>query len=428
MRQGLVGLVVLVGCISVSRPARGQTAPAPDPPSTGTSVPMSMSGPLGIDDGRDGSGTSWLPDDTPMSGPMRQVGSWMLMVHGNAFLQDVQTTGTRGLGQLGSVNWFMGMARHDFGGGQLTLRSMLSLDPLTVGKCGYPDLLQSGEVCNGASLHDDQHPHNLFMELATDYRRAISPSFAVEFYAGPVGDPALGPVAFPHRPSAMATPIAPITHHWLDSTHVSFGVVTGAIYGRRWKAEASVFNGREPDDRRLRIELAALDSYSGRLWWLPSSPWALQISAGRLKDAEQRPDGARVNVSRLTASATYHRLVLDRLWATTVAWGQNREAGATTSAFLAETSAEMSPRNLYFGRVEIVGKTPADLALPLPPDDVFTVSKVEAGYTRWLAAGHLLRTGLGGSLGLGLVPTALSPFYGRRTELEFSVFLTVRPR
>jgi len=390
-------------------------------------MPMLPPGPLGNDDMRDGSGTSWLPDESTMSGAMHQTGPWMLMLHGSVFLEDVQTSAARGDHELGSVNWFMGMAKRDLGGGRLTVRAMMSLEPLTVGKCGYPDLLQSGELCNGAALHDDQHPHNLFMEVAVDYRHALSKALAIEVYGAPVGEPALGPVAFPHRPSAMSNLMAPISHHWLDSTHVSFGVLTGALYGRRWKAESSVFNGREPDDRRYGFEFAALDSYSGRFTFLPSSHWALQASAGHLTDAEQRPDGTRETVTRLTASATHHRLVNNRLWATTVAWGQNRESGVPTSAFLAETSADTSPRDVWFGRVEVVGKTATDLSLPFPAAEVLTVGKADVGYTRWLAEGHGLETGLGGSVGVSWVPETLRPFYGGRSPLEFAVFLAVRP-
>jgi hypothetical protein len=226
----------------------------------------------------------------------------------------------------------------------------------------------------------------------------------------------------------MSNLMAPISHHWLDSSHVSFGVVTGALYGRRWKAESSVFNGREPDDRRYGLELAPLDSYSGRLSLLPSSRWALQVSAGHLKDAEARPDGTRQTVNRMTASATYQRLVNNRVWATTIAWGRNDETSQATSAFLAETSAETSPRDLWFGRLEAVGKTATDLALPFPGAAVFTVGKADVGYTRWLAEGHGVRTGIGGSVGVSLVPAALRSFYGGRSPLELTVFLTIRPR
>ncbi|MGH9407996.1 MAG: hypothetical protein ACRD1V_00925 [Vicinamibacterales bacterium] len=384
--------------------------------------------PLGIDHTRDGSGTSWMPDATPMQGAMRAAGPWTLMVHGSAFVQFVDTTGARGDDQLGSVNWIMGMAQRPVAGGQLLIRGMLSLEPLTVGKCGYPDLLQSGEFCNGSALHDQQHPHDLFIELAADYRRAITSSVAFEVYGGPSGEPALGPTAFPHRLSASASPIAPISHHWLDSSHVSFGVITGGVYGRRWKAETSVFNGREPDDNRYDFDFGSLTSYSGRLWILPTPAWAIQVSAGHLAQAEFILSGPREDVDRVTASATYHRLVNNRVWAATMAWGRNREAGHTSNAFLAETSADIRPRDQIFARVEVVGKTAADLVLPIATGEPFTVGKVDVGYTRWLAEGHGMRTGLGGSVGWSIVPGALASSYGGRSAREFSVFLAVRAR
>ena len=152
--------------------------------------------PLGIDHTRDESGTSWLPDASPMQGLMRRHGTWELMLHGNAFVQFITTGGDRGDDQFGSINWVMGMAQRRAAGGQLQFRGMLSLEPITVGKCGYPNLLQSGELCDEISTHDRQHPHDLFMEVAADYRRAINDAVAFELYGGPAAEPALGPTAF----------------------------------------------------------------------------------------------------------------------------------------------------------------------------------------------------------------------------------------
>ncbi|HYT73544.1 MAG TPA: hypothetical protein VEL79_02245 [Vicinamibacterales bacterium] len=398
----------------------------PMPPGQRMSMPMPEN-PLGIADTRDGSGTSWLPDASPMQGAMRHSGPWMLMLHGNAFVQFTKTGSDRGDDQFGSTNWIMGMAQRELGGGQLLFRTMLSLEPLTVGKCGYPTLLQSGESCNGAALHDRQHPHDVFVEVAADYRRAMTDAVAFELYGGPAGEPALGPTAFPHRLSAMPNPIAPISHHWLDSSHISFGVFTGGVYGRKWKVEASVFNGREPDDQRWDFDFGALDSYSGRLWLMPSPQWAIQVSAGHLREAEFRASGPREDVNRVTASATYHRLVNSRLWATTVAWGQNREANQSTSAITAETAMDWTADDTLFARGEIVGKTTTELVLPLPDDETFTVTKLQIGYTRWLGERHGMKAGLGGSGGLSVVPEMLRPFYGGRAAAEFSVFFAIRP-
>lgn len=384
--------------------------------------------PLAIDHARDGSGTSWLPDASPAQGRMYHRGAWMFMLHGNAFVQFIDAGGERGDRQLGSINWIMAMAQRNVGGGQLQVRGMVSAEPLTVGRCGYPTLLASGESCRGAALHDQQHPHDVFMELAAHYRRPVTNAVAFELYGGPAGEPALGPTAFPHRLSAMPNPIAPVSHHWLDSTHISFGVATAGVYGRRWKAETSVFNGREPDDERWNLDTAAMDSYSGRVWLMPTASWAVQISAARLTDAEHHEDGSHTDVDRITASATYHRQVGDRLSATTIAWGQNREAGHATSAFVAETAQDVTARDVVFARVEVIQKTAHELSLPLDSDEPFTVSKAQLGYTRWLAAGRGVRAGLGGSVGLSRVPGPLQPFYGGGNVPEAAVYFTIRPR
>ena len=222
---------------------------------------------------------------------------------------------------IGEITQMLVLAGLMWGGGDLTLRAMLSADPVTADECGYPDLLATGEFCDGEPLHDRQHPHDLFMELVGVYEAALTQDVALQLYGGPVGEPALGPVAFPHRISSLPNPIAPIGHHWLDSTHIAFGVATAGIYGRRWKAEASLFNGREPDAERYDLDLDALDSYSGRLWFLPSDRWALQVSAGRLNEAEvHEVGGPRIDVSRVTVSATYHRPLTEAgIWASTIA-------------------------------------------------------------------------------------------------------------
>ena len=385
----------------------------------------SSGGPLGISSARDGAGTSWLPDASPGHGAMRQAGAWMLMFHGNAFIQYVKTGSDRGDHHVGSPNWFMATAERAAAGGQLQVRAMFSAEPATVGRCGYPSLLQSGESCRGEALHDRQHPHDVFMEIAAYYRRALGTQVAMEVYGGPAGDPALGPVAFAHRPSALPNPIGPISHHWLDSSHISFGVVTAGLYGRTWKVEASAFNGREPDDTRWTIDLAALDSYSGRLSISPSPNWALQVSAGHLAEAEQHPDGTREDVDRITASATYHRLAAGRLWATTAAWGQNHEDDHTTNGFLFETSTDLTSRDVLFARGEVVQKTAADLVVAMG-DEIFAVQKYQAGYTRWFARAWQVDLGLGGSAGVIAVPQALESTYGRRVAGEFSIFLRVR--
>jgi hypothetical protein len=376
---------------------------------------------------REGSGTGWLPDASPMYALHGSRGGWTLMAHENAFLQYVHESGDRGADQGGSINWFMGMAERPLGRGRLALRGMISLEPWTIPGCGYPDLLASGEQCGGEQLHDRQHPHDLLMELAARFDAPLAGGLRWQVYGGPAGEPALGPVAFPHRVSALPNPIAPIAHHWLDATHVSFGVVTGGVYGRRWKAESSLFNGREPDERRTDVDFGALDSVSGRVWFLPARYLALQISAGRLSDAEAGEAGApRTSLTRVTASATVHAPAGEgRIWATTVAWGRNSEEAHASNAWLLETNLTLRDRDVWFGRFEQAAKSSHDLALD--GDATFTVSKLQGGYTRYFPPRGGFVAGFGGALSAAVVPAALRPIYGRRFSPGVAVFLTARP-
>lgn len=433
---------IVVGSIATALPVSAQTpapAPAPPPHEHPADVPRPETtaaqhehtvAASTLFPAREASGTAWLPDRTPMYGFHRQHGPWEVMLHGNTFVQYLNEGGEehRRGHQAGSINWFMGMARRPLGRGQVGVRGMASLEPWTISGCGYPVLLATGEVCDGDSIHDRQHPHDLFMEAAVEYDRPLISSLRWRLYGGPVGEPALGPAAFPHRLSAMPNLVAPIAHHWLDATHITFGVVTASLYGSRWKGEASVFNGREPDERRTDFDLAPLDSYSGRIWLLPTDRLALQVSAGRLEEAEGRPGGGpREDVVRITSSATYHAAFgPGGFWATTVAWGANRETHEVTHAMTAETMATADGANTWFGRLEIAGKTAHDLHVH-ESDDVFTVGRVQGGYVRYLSARRGVQPGVGLSVSASLVPAALEARYGGRVVPGFGIFMTVRP-
>jgi hypothetical protein len=377
---------------------------------------------------RDGSGTAWLPDETPMYAIHSMRGPWMLMFHENVFLPYLHESGDRGDDQVGSINWMMGMAGRNAGSGRLRFRGMVSLEPWSIPGCGYPDLLATGEECKGEKIHDRQHPHDLFMELAADYTAPIAGNVRWQVYAAPVGEPALGPVAYPHRVSALPNPLAPIGHHWFDSTHITFGVITGGIYGPTWKGETSAFNGREPDEDRTDFDFAALDSFSGRLWLLPTRRLALQVSAGHLDEAEPgEAGGPRADVNRVTASATYHRpFGSNSIWATTLAWGRNEEQDHASNAALIETNVTFNERDTWYGRLEVAGKSAHDLDVAEPPGD-FTVSKLQGGYSRYLPVWHGFQPGAGAGMSVGIVPETLRPVYGRRTNIGFAVYLTLRP-
>ncbi len=391
---------------------------------------------------REASGTAWLPDESPMYGVQRPAGRWQLMLHGSAFAAflyepgDVHRTGGQSNTQFSSVNWFMALARRPLGAGRIGLRVMASAEPWTVNDCGFINLLANGEMCEGDTIHDRQHPHDLWMELAADYDVAIRGSLRWNVYVGLSGEPALGPAGFPHRLSAMANPIAPIGHHWLDSSHIAFGLVTTGISDRRWNAELSLFNGREPDDRRGDLDLGALDSVSGRVTFMPTARWALQVSTAHLREAEAEfPPDPRQDLVRFTASATHHRISsAGNLWATTLAYGVNAGkevvpgaiAELTTHAVLLESTLTIRDSHAFFGRLEVVGKPGHDLHVHEDPTRVFPVAKFQAGYVRYFKPWRGLLPGIGGTASASMVPPGLASRYSGRVAPGIGIFVHVR--
>jgi hypothetical protein len=383
---------------------------------------MSMDGPLGISMERMGSGTTWIPDAVTLPSRHFMAGGWSMMVHGFVFGHYDKQGGPRGGDQLGSLNWAMVMADHPLAGGQLQLRFMPSLDAWTVGKCGYPRLLQSGEECNGRPIVDRQHPHDFFKELGVLYQHAFARDAAWLLYAAPSGEPALGPVAFMHRPSAMDNPLAPLGHHWQDATHISYGVATAGVYTRRVRVEASAFNGIEPDESRWNFDPIELNSYSARVTLNPNRSWSFTAGYGSIAVH------ADETLHRVVGSAMYGRpLGADGQWATSFVYGANGEHDWSNSALM-ESEAVLDPYNTVFGRAEMVQKTAADLALTsFPPDRSFNVGSVSLGYIRELVRGGKVTMGLGLSGTVNLVPIALESSYGSRTPLGAIAFLRLRP-
>ncbi len=305
------------------------------------------------------SGTGWQPAATPGHFWMKSAGAsaeaWDLMAHGVVFADYNQQGGPRGEGKAESVNWLMLMEQHKLWSGSILFREMFSAESLTAPHPGFPELFQTGETYHGQPLIDHQHPHNVFSELSFYYTVPINEKFTWEFYGAPAGEPALGPVAFMHRASASELPMAPLSHHLQDSTHTSFGVITTGLVVDRLRIEGSVFNGREPNEKRYGIQFAALDSWSARLSIAPSRNWTAQYSYGRLERPEALEPGSQ---RRQTASVEYVRPFASGSWATTVVWGRvHKDVGnRNLNSYLLETTANFKLRNYAFSRMELVDK------------------------------------------------------------------------
>jgi len=413
----------------------------PPPPSTSIHEHVAVTAPL-LTPTRETSGTAWLPPVTPMYGVHRPWRGWDIRLNGAAAVQalyepgDRHRTGGAGTRQAGSVNWAMFTARRRLGDGRFGIRTMLSGEPWTIPGCGSLSFLTVGEVCEDDSIHDRQQPHDFFMELAVDYDHPLRGTWRWQLYAGLAGEPALGPPGYPHRPSAMGNPMGPITHHWLDATHVTFGVLTVAVHNQRWKAEASAFNGREADNSRINLDLGSFDSISGRLSYLPTERLALQVSAARLREVSTDfPFPLQDPAVRITASVAYHvPLRSDGIWATTVAYGANnarqRVPGtvldATTSGGLLESSVTLANRHTIFGRGEVAGIPGHHLHAFDYSASILTVGKVQVGYVRHFRPTKGVLPGIGGSFAVSIVPPALADRYSGRTAPSFAVFVSLQ--
>src|SRR5579871_3933155 len=268
------------------------------------------------------SGTSAEPNSTPMPMLMTSKGEWMLMFHGVVFLNAIQQSGPRGADKVFSTNWFMPMAQRRLGPGTLTLRTMVSLEPVTITKRFYPELFQQGETAFGKPIVDGQHPHDFIMELAALYDLKLGENSLLSVYAAPMGDPAMGPPAYPHRESASEDPIAPLGHHLQDSTHVADDVITVGFTHRNVRLEASGFHGREPDEFRWDIDSGKIDSWSTRVTVNPGQNWSAQYSISQLHSPEALAPGE--DVRRMTASLTYNRPIHNGNWASMLLWGRNQ--------------------------------------------------------------------------------------------------------
>jgi len=373
---------------------------------------------------RESSGTSWQPDDSPMAGVHASVGSWATMLHGAAnFIHDVQG-GPRGATQTFSSSMLMYMGRHEIDHGALGFHLMISGDPF-MGPRGYPELFQTGETADGVHpLIDRQHPHNLLMEAAGSYSADLAPGDAVFLYGGVAGEPALGPPAFMHRYSGMDNPAAPLGHHWLDATHVTYGVMTAGYERGRAKLEASAFNGREPDQDRYKIEMRKPDSTAVRLSFNPTDALAVQVSSGRLASPEQLEPG--VAVRRTTASIIVERTILGAASQSTLAWGRNMpHPGSASNAWLLECAAVANDRHTLLARAERVAKDELFVPGQALFGRTFTIDSLTAGYIFDFARQGPVRVGIGATATAYRYASALNATYGA-ARASYLLFLRAR--
>jgi hypothetical protein len=419
------------------------------------------------------SGTSLQPRTASESSAMfhTSIGNWTAMLHANAFVVDVQQNGSRGRDKLFSTNWLMPMMHRQFGRQRLTFKAMMSAEPATVTRRQYPLLLQTGETAYGLSIVDGQHPHDFFMELAGRYGMTAGDRTEVFVYGGPVAEAALGPTAFPHRPSASENPLAPLGHHQQDSTHIATNVITAGVVQGPIQFEASTFHGREPDEGRWNIGRGIPDSFATRLTIAPHKTLSGQFSIGRINEPEATD--LRLDTIRTTASLHYNRSLSSGHIASSFIWGRNKNvkdgSGRIFNAYNLEVTARFLKHNWIWTRLETADRDqsllpPAEPSSPAcllcglvgrglsSSDDpgkrgefdhvvlgadgkprtieeipIGRVQGYTLGYERELPIGpKWLNLGLGVQGTLYAVPPNLEPAYGNRPR-TFAVFVRLRP-
>ncbi len=391
---------------------------------------MSHAFSLNLPMSRNGSGTGWLPDSTPMYGYMIHGKKWMYMIHGNIFArytgQDIFNAGTRGDEKFDVVSWFMGMGQRRVGKrGLFRFSGMISADN-AFGGDGYPLLFQTGESWKGKPLVDRQHPHDLFSELSIAYTHMINKDVDLFVYAGYPGEPALGSVAFMHRVSSLYGPDAPLSHHWNDGTHITFGVVTGGVRLGKFKIDASSFTGREPDENRLDFDEPKFDSYSGRISYNPNAYWSFQASQGFIKS----PESVRPNedVYRTTVSAVYSKpLRRNGFVNVTGLWGMNKSHG-NEHALLLEAAYVKNIFSMY-GRYEMVQKSIHELDLDekaYEHDALFNINVLTIGMSLDVIDSKAMRLAFGGQGTVYAPDERLESIYGKN-PVSAQVFIRLYP-
>lgn len=378
------------------------------------------------------SGTSAEPNSTPVSMLMKMNGRWMLMFHANVFVADTQQSSARAGDKLFSTNWFMPMAQRTTGRRTFTARAMLSLEPATITGERYPLVFQQGETAYGVPIADGQHPHNLFMEVAALYDWRIKENTLLSFYAAPVGDPAIGPTAYPHRASALENPVGTLGHHQEDSTHISDDVVTVGLTYRIARIEGSGFHGREPDEFRWDIDQGKIDSWSTRLTVQPNMNWSGQYSYARIASPEALFPNE--NQERMTASAIYNRPLQNGNWVSTFAWGRTRSLSDDSifNSYLGESTIRFRVKNYLWTRIEsaersnelIVGEHPLPSGFAEEP--IGHVQAYTLGFDHDIDQVAHLSSAIGAQVTTYGVPDRLKPIYGSH-PVGVVIFLRLRP-
>lgn len=396
-----------------------------------STVPMSHAYSLNLPMNRNGSGTGWSPDTSPMYGYMIHSRKWMYMIHGNVSVrynsQDMNNSGNRGGSKVDAPNWFMLMGQRRIGSkGLFHFSTMFSLDALFGGN-GYPLLFQTGESYKGKELVDRQHPHDLFSELSIAYTQSFSKDIDAFVYVGYPGEPALGPVAFMHRSSSMNNPDAPLAHHWQDATHITFGVATLGFRYKIFKADGSLFTGREPNDQRYNFDKPRFDSYSFRLTTNPVRSLSIQVSRAFVKSPEEL--NPNEDIWRTTASISHSKPLHgeNHFLTSTAIWGSNKSgASSLQNSFVLESNLQLDKFAVY-GKYEYIQKSALELVLSqFNEAQLFNINAVTLGMNYTILREFKTNFSLGVQASIFKTDSSLNAIYGS-SPISGEIYMRISP-
>jgi hypothetical protein len=380
---------------------------------------------FGLPRSRFGSGTTWLPDASPLHAAVPHMGKWGLLFHGNLYTGYNWYSSDRGGQRFMGRNTLMGALFRTFKQSELLLRLAMSFEPLTIGPRGYPQILQTGQTSNGKRIHDTMYALDFFRELAVTYQWEVTPKWAGLVYAALAGEPALGPVTFTQRVSASADPLAPLGFQAQEASHASFGVLTVGAFTRKLKLEASWFNGEVPGRYRFRISLRKPDSYSLRATWNPGAHWSMQASYGFLE--KPVPSDPR-HQHRVSASATYTQWTQnDAGLAATLSFAERVDTDLNVStAFMAEAYWNIDGNHAVFTRWELLQKSGQELVLKEPGTELYAVGSISGGYVYYFGPYITLAPGLGVRGSINPMEDDLAREYGSRVAYGVMAFAQLR--
>ncbi|MET0285723.1 MAG: hypothetical protein ABW352_14685 [Polyangiales bacterium] len=381
---------------------------------------------FGLPRGRFGTGTAWLPDESPLLASVPHFGKWGLAISGNVYAGYDYYSSERGGKRFFGRNTFMGSLFRTFEHSEWLFRAAISLEPLTIGDRGYPQVLQSGQQADGERVADRMYALDFFRELATTYSWEVTRDWGAMFYAALAGEPAIGPVTFTQRVSASPDPLAPLGFVAQENSHTAFGVLTVGAFTRTMKFEASWYNGSLPGDHKFTIAIRRPDSYAARVSWNPFSWLSTQLSYAYLGNPSRHDPGRSDH--RFTTSATYTRWrANDSGLAATLAFAERvSNRNQLNTSLMAEAYWNIDGHNAVFGRWDLLQKSGEELILPEPTTELFAIGALGAGYIYYFGPFISLTPGLGLRGSINLMEDDLARFYGGQAAYGLMVFAQLR--